>query len=91
MTSPIYAPNRRNFLKNGLATAGAATLAPALLSAPAQAQAADSRSAVPPGDLAIFKFLAAVELVETDLWTQYSLLAEYNPGFNRALTNIDPA
>ena len=47
--------------------------------------------AISPGDIAIFKFLAAVELVETDLWTQYTLLAEGNSGFQRALTNIDPA
>ncbi len=91
MTSQNPASNRRNFLKGGLAAAGAVTLAPTLLSAPAMAQAAGSGTAVPPGDLAIFKFLAAVELVETDLWTQYTLLAENNRGFKRALENIDPA
>ncbi len=92
MASQTQASNRRNFLKGGLAAAGAATLAPALLLTPkAMGQAADSKSRIPPGDLAIFKFLAAVELVESDLWTQYSLLAENNPGFKRALTNIDPA
>ncbi len=70
---------------------GAATLAPAMLSTPAMAQATESSAAVPASDIAIFKFLAAVELVESDLWTQYTLLAEGNPGFQRALTNIDPA
>jgi hypothetical protein len=89
MTSQHKAHNRRNFLKGGLAAAGAATLAPALFSAPAMAQAASSTGPVPEGDLAIFKFLAAVELVESDLWTQYTLLAENNPGFQRGLTNID--
>ena len=83
--------NRRNFVKSGLAAAGAATLAPALVSAQAVAGAASSTGPVPEGDLAIFKFLAAVELVESDLWTQYTLLAENNPGFQRGLTNIDPS
>ena len=91
MTSQNQASNRRNFLKGGLAAAGAAVLAPALLSRPTMAQTNSSGASISPGDLAIFKFLAAVELVETDLWTQYSLLAENNRGFNRALTNIDPA
>lgn len=85
------ASDRRNFLKGGLAAAGAATLAPVLLAAPAIAEEREERRAIPPSDIAIFRFLAAVELVETDLWTQYTLLAEGNPGFKRALTNIDPA
>lgn len=85
------ASDRRNFLKGGLAAAGAVTLAPALLATPTIAEERGERGAISPDDIAIFKFLAAVELVETDLWTQYTLLAEGNPGFQRALTNIDPA
>ncbi len=91
MPSQNYASNRRNFLRSGLAAAGAATLAPALLSTQAVAQSNGSGATLPPGDIAILKFLAAVELVETDLWTQYTLLAEHNRGFHRALKNIDPA
>ena len=89
MTLQNEASDRRNFLKGGLAIAGAATFGSALFSSPTMAQSTESSEMIPPGDIAIFKFLAAVELVESDLWTQYSLLAENNPGFHRALTNID--
>jgi hypothetical protein len=40
------------------------------------------------GDLAVLKFLAAAELVEADLWGQYSELAANNPEFRRALQQI---
>ena len=34
------------------------------------------------------QFLAAAELVETDLWGQYSELATHNPGYRAALQSI---
>jgi hypothetical protein len=40
------------------------------------------------GDVAVLQFLAAAELVESDLWGQYSELASDNPDFRRALTQI---
>ena len=40
-------------------------------------------------DVAVLKFLAAAELVEADLWGQYSELATNNPEFRRALQEID--
>ena len=40
------------------------------------------------GDVAVLQFLAAAELVESDLWGQYSELASDNPNFRRALTRI---
>jgi hypothetical protein len=39
--------------------------------------------------VAVLKFLAASELVEADLWGQYSELATNNPEFRRALQEID--
>jgi hypothetical protein len=44
---------------------------------------------VTPRDVAILKFLAAAELIETDLWQQYAELAQGNPGFAEALEQID--
>ena len=41
------------------------------------------------GDAAILRFLAAAELLETDLWQQYAELASNNQPFNKALANID--
>jgi hypothetical protein len=67
--------NRRKFLKTGI-TAGAVTMGAGLfgggLSALAQDQ--DEDSDITKGDIAILKFLNAVEQIETDLWIQYSEL-----------------
>ena len=38
------------------------------------------------GDVAALQFLAAAELLESDLWGQYSKLASNNPSFRRALS-----
>ncbi len=45
-----------------------------------------------PGDAAILKFLAAAEIIETDLWTQYAELGGAqggNPAYILALQNLD--
>jgi hypothetical protein len=44
------------------------------------------------GDIAILRFLAAAELIETDLWQQYSELGGVNggnPSYMAALSNLD--
>ena len=43
------------------------------------------------GDVAITRFLAAAELIETDLWQQYKELALGNPAFGEALGVLDEA
>jgi hypothetical protein len=63
---------RRSFLK-GLGVAGAAISAAPLLSLDADAQAEKSGS-LTEGDAAILRFLAAAEILETDLWQQYNEL-----------------
>jgi hypothetical protein len=60
---------RRSFLK-GLGVAGAALSAGSLL-----AEASQSNAIVTIGDVAILRFLAAAEILETDLWQQYNELA----------------
>lgn len=60
---------RRSFLK-GLGVAGAALSAGSLL-----AEASQSRSIITIGDVAILRFLAAAEILESDLWLQYQELA----------------
>ena len=47
-------------------------------------------AAITKGDVAILRFLAAAELIETDLWQQYAELANNNPAYQAALLNIDP-
>ncbi len=72
--SPSPSPNdvrRRSFLK-GLGVVGAALSAGSLLTGEAEAQ--DRSGIITVGDVAILRFLAAAEILETDLWQQYNEL-----------------
>ena len=67
--------NRRSFLKNGMIAAGAATVGAGLLTAGLPAFGRDDdRAPITKGDIAILRFLNALEQVEADLWLQYSEL-----------------
>jgi hypothetical protein len=67
--------NRRSFLKNGMIAAGAATVGAGLLTAGLPAFGRDEdRAPITKGDIAILRFLNALEQVEADLWLQYSEL-----------------
>ena len=66
--SPSKNIKRRSFLK-GLGVTGAALSAGSLL-----AEASQSSAIVTIGDVAILRFLAAAEILETDLWQQYNEL-----------------
>jgi Ferritin-like domain len=109
------AKNRRSFLQASLATGGAIAGATVLGAPKLFAQTSPSTSEqssifasserLTTGDVAILKFLAAAELIEADLWTQYAELggignnppieidpnkgAELNP-YQMALSNLDP-
>jgi Ferritin-like domain len=63
--------HRRAFLRN--VGVGAMALAPAaaLLSGAGKASGMSSRSTLTEGDAAILRFLAAAEILESDLWEQY--------------------
>src|ERR1700678_3181289 len=65
--------NRRSLLKGGL-LAGGATLGAGLLGKGTQAFAQDDNRRLNSGNVAILRFLAAAELIESDLWTQYAEL-----------------
>ncbi|MBV8865110.1 MAG: twin-arginine translocation signal domain-containing protein [Acidobacteriaceae bacterium] len=82
---------RRSFLKN-ITVAGAALPAAALIGAEGNAQARSSAGTLPPGDVALLKFAAWAEIVESDLWTQYNELGGVhggNPAYMAALQNLD--
>jgi hypothetical protein len=67
--------NRRLFLKNGAFAAGAATMSASLFGKAFPALDLEEKSGtLSPGDAAILRFLAAAEIIETDLWIQYSEL-----------------
>src|SRR6267142_5103483 len=78
---PKKVANRRSFLKKGMVAAGAGT-----------ALFGQTNSVITGGDIAILRFLAAAEIIETDLWIQYNELGGVNggnPGYNAALENLD--
>jgi len=70
---PHRVVERRSFLK-GIGIAGAAALsAGPLLGTRLEAQE-ESSGTLPKGDAAILRFLAAAEIIETDIWQQYNEL-----------------
>ncbi|HWF51194.1 MAG TPA: twin-arginine translocation signal domain-containing protein, partial [Solirubrobacteraceae bacterium] len=79
---------RRSFLK-GVGMAGAAAVpGSALLAGGAGA----ASTAISKSDVAILRFLAAAELIESDLWQQYNELGGVkggNPAYMAALSNLD--
>ena len=82
--------DRRSFLKGSLLAGGAAVGAGLLATGPlaraqGKGQAGGSLNA---GDVAILRFLAAAELIESDLWTQYAELGGI--GINPPI-EVDPS
>ena len=84
---------RRKFLKESMLAAGIASAVPALLSADGvAADRDDDDHKVTKGDISILRFLAAAEILETDLWQQYEELAgEDAPesGYRSAIEVLD--
>jgi hypothetical protein len=79
---------RRSFLR-GVGLAGAAAIPGSALFA---TEAMARSSALTRGDIAILRFLAAAELIESDLWEQYNELGGQNggnPAYMAALSNLD--
>jgi hypothetical protein len=91
------AAGRRSFLKGGVLASGALVTSGLLggssaLALPAQDDS-DNDSELTDGDVAILRFLAAAELIESDLWTQYAELGGVTSGaqnpYQTALQNLD--
>jgi hypothetical protein len=69
-----YSTGRRSFLRKGLAVAGAGAISTGLLTNGLPAFAQEGSALLTQGDVAILRFLAAIEILETDLWQQYNEL-----------------
>jgi hypothetical protein len=92
---------RRSFLK-GMGMAGAALTGGSLLAA--AAETSQTTGVITSGDVALLRFVAAAELIETDLWQQYAELGGLTPGqlpvetapfkpmntYQAAFMNLDP-
>jgi hypothetical protein len=89
--------SRRSFLRKGIAIGGAGVVGALANGLPALAQAEGGH--LNRGDVAILRFLAAAEILETDLWQQYNELAGIqdsevpggsgNPAYTEALAALD--
>jgi hypothetical protein len=84
LTRPV---NRRSFIKKGAFAAGAATVGAGLLTHGLAGFAQNSNDTLNKGDIAILQFLAAAELIEADLWTQYAELGGIG---NNPPIEVDP-
>jgi len=77
-SEPNHRANRRSFLKKGVLATGAATVVGAGLlenRLSAVSKGSEEKSGrLARGDAAILRFLAAAEILETDLWQQYNEL-----------------
>src|SRR2546426_9558201 len=68
------ATSRRSFLRQGLALGGAGAIGAALVANGLPVFAEEASGSLTQGDAAILRFLAAAEILETDLWVQYNEL-----------------
>src|SRR6266702_3724497 len=71
-----HATSRRSFLRKGLAVGGAGVIGAGLLTNGLSllAFAEEESGSLTQGDVAILRLLAAVEIIESDLWQQYNEL-----------------
>jgi hypothetical protein len=79
--------NRRSLLTKGVMAAGAATMGAVMLGGGKAAFGQDRDDRLTQGDAAILRFLAAAELIESDLWIQYAELGGIG---NNPPIEIDP-
>src|SRR5580704_12410026 len=76
VTEILGASNRRSFIKNGAVAGAAATVGAGILGSglAALGETTNQGKGITKGDIAILQFLAAAEIIETDLWEQYTEL-----------------
>ena len=67
--------NRRSFLKSSVVAGAAVTAGAAILENVPSALAQSNNGHLTRGDVAILRWLAAAEIIESDLWLQYQELA----------------
>jgi len=72
--------NRRSFLKNTVVAGAAAGIGATILTKGTPAFADDRYGSLSKGDAAILRFVAAAEIIESDIWLQYNELAGVQDG-----------
>jgi hypothetical protein len=93
ITSAKKSTSRRSFLRNGIVSAGAATLSATVMAKELSVlEPTKEGPEIPEGDVAILQLLAAAELIECDLWQQYNELGGMDAapsGYVAALSVLD--
>ena len=76
VTDILGSSNRRSFIKNGAVAGAAATVGAGILSSSLAVLGETNKTGkgITKGDIAILRFLAAAEIIESDLWEQYTEL-----------------
>jgi hypothetical protein len=88
-TGPAGRLGRRGFLKR-VGLSGTVLLpASGILASKQVVRAAGFSRGLTRGDAAILRFLAAIEIIESDLWQQYNELALGNESYQQALNVLD--
>ncbi len=92
-------PDRRSFLRKGMA-AGAVAMGAGLIASDSSFAEDEKNGGLTRGDAALLRFAAAAEILETDFWVQYNELGGVpntsevpggsgNPAYTAALASID--
>ena len=74
------AVNRRSLLKTGALAGGAVAIGAGLMSSGATVAFGQESGSLSKGDINILRFLAAAEILESDLWVQYAELGGVTEG-----------
>jgi len=86
-----HGANRRSFLKNSMVAGAVATVGTGILGSGLPAFAREtSDSTITRGDIDILRFLAAAEILETDLWEQYTELGGVQDGEESGVNGGSP-
>src|SRR5579863_4797276 len=86
------AATRRSFLKNSMVAGAVATIGAGILGSGLPAFARETNdSTITKGDIDILRFLAAAEILETDLWEQYTELGGVQDGEESGVNGGSPA
>src|SRR5258706_4632947 len=81
---------RRSFLKGLGATGALLVPATALLATKARASGDDGGGKLSKGDASILRFLAAAEIIESDLWEQYWEFSSFTGTINTGFASTNP-
>lgn len=83
--------NRRSFLRKSVVAGATATVGAGIMATGVSAFGQSSKGpAITSGDIAILRFLAAAELLETDLWQQYTELGGTQDGEEQGVNGGSP-